>query len=60
MKNKYSLPRIDELFDQLQGIQVFSKIDLWSEYHPKVKARDIEKTTSARIMEPVRVFYYAF
>ena len=33
MKNKYPLPRIDDLFNQLQGACVFSKIDLWSGYH---------------------------
>jgi hypothetical protein len=33
VKNKYSLPRIDDLFDQLHGACVFSKIDLRSEYH---------------------------
>ena len=32
IKNKYSLPRIDDLFDQLQGASVFSKIDLRSGY----------------------------
>ncbi|GMP22048.1 hypothetical protein CsSME_00000233 [Camellia sinensis var. sinensis] len=45
IKNKYPLPRIDDLFDQLQGSQVFSKIDLRSGYHQlKVKAEDVEKT----------------
>ena len=30
VKNKYSLPRIDDLFDQLKGVSIFSKIDLRS------------------------------
>jgi hypothetical protein len=33
MKNKYPLPLIDELFDQLQGSQCFSKLDLWQGYN---------------------------
>jgi hypothetical protein len=46
MKNKYLLPRIDDLFDQLQGARWFSKIDLRSGYHQlKVKEADIPKTT---------------
>ena len=44
IKNKYLLPRVDDLFDQLQGAQVFSKIDLRSGYHQlKVRASDVEK-----------------
>jgi hypothetical protein len=45
IKNKYPLPRIDILFDQLAGVQVFSKIDLRSSYHQiKIRAEDIPKT----------------
>jgi hypothetical protein len=45
IKNKYPLPCIDILFDQLAGAQVFSKIDLRSSYHQiKVHAEDIPKT----------------
>jgi hypothetical protein len=46
VKNKYPLPRIDLLFDQLIGAQVFSKIDLRSSYHQiKICEEDISKTT---------------
>jgi hypothetical protein len=47
IKNKYPLPRIDILFDQLAGAQVFSKIDLRFSYHQiKIRAEDIPKTVS--------------
>ncbi|GJW13542.1 putative reverse transcriptase domain-containing protein [Tanacetum coccineum] len=46
VKNRYSLPRIDDLFDQLQGSKFFSKIDLRSGYHQlRVHEDDIPKTT---------------
>ncbi|GKC00466.1 putative reverse transcriptase domain-containing protein [Tanacetum coccineum] len=45
VKNRYPLPRIDDLFDQLQGSSVYSKIDLRSGYHQlKVREEDIPKT----------------
>jgi hypothetical protein len=45
IKNKYPVPRIDILFVQLAGAQVFSKIDLCSGYHQiKIRAEDIPKT----------------
>ena len=46
VKNKYLLRRIDDLFDQLKGTSVFSKIDLWSGYHQlRIKDTDVHKTT---------------
>nr|GEV25924.1 putative reverse transcriptase domain-containing protein [Tanacetum cinerariifolium] len=45
MKNRYQLPRIDDLFDQLQGLSVYSKIDLRSGYHQlRVRNEGIPKT----------------
>ncbi len=45
IKNKYPLPRIDDLFDQLKGAKLFSKIDLRSGYHQlKIRTEDIPKT----------------
>ena len=45
IKNRYPLPRIDDLFDQLQEASHFSKIDLRSGYHElKIKREDIPKT----------------
>ncbi|WMV23717.1 hypothetical protein MTR67_017102 [Solanum verrucosum] len=46
IRNKYNLPRIDDLFDQLQGASVFSKIDLRSGYHQlKIRPEDVLKTS---------------
>jgi hypothetical protein len=45
IKNKYPLPRIEDLFDQIKGSSVFSKIDLRSGYHQlKIWESDIPKT----------------
>ena len=45
MKNKYPLPRIEDLFDQMRGARVFSKIDLRPSYHQmKIRPSDIPKT----------------
>ncbi|RVW66053.1 RNA-directed DNA polymerase-like [Vitis vinifera] len=45
VRNKYPLPRIDDLFDQLQGACVFSKIDLRSSYHQlRIRSEDVPKT----------------
>ena len=44
IKNNYPLPRIDNLFDQLQGASYFSKIDLKSGYHQlRVRGEDVPK-----------------
>ena len=46
MKNKYHFPISDDLFDQMRGEKVFSKIDLRSGYHQvRIKDEDIHKTT---------------
>nr|GFC01657.1 putative reverse transcriptase domain-containing protein [Tanacetum cinerariifolium] len=45
VKKRYPLPRIDDLFDQLKGSSVYSKIDLRSGYHQlRVREEDIPKT----------------
>ena len=46
IKNRYPLPRIDDLFDQLRRVQVYSNINLCTGYHPlRVRKTDIPKTT---------------
>ena len=45
VQNRYPLPRIDDLFDQLRGVRVYSKIDLRTGYHQlRVRETDIPKT----------------
>ena len=46
MKDKYPLPRIDDLFDQMRGEKVFSKIHVGSDYHQlSIKDEDVHRTT---------------
>ena len=49
IRNQYPLPRIDDLFDQLQGAKVFSKIDLRSGYH-QLRVHDEDPHLSAYAM----------
>jgi hypothetical protein len=52
IKNKYSLPRIEYLFDQMRGAKVFSKIDLRSGYHQlKIQTEDVPKTAFTKSMD---------
>ena len=44
IKNRYPLPMIDDLFDQLWGSCIFSKIDLRSGYQLKIKTRNVAKS----------------
>jgi hypothetical protein len=56
IKNKYPFPRIDDLFDQMRGTQIFSKIDLKYGYHQvRIKEEDINK-----ISFRMRYKYYKF
>jgi hypothetical protein len=46
IKKKYPLPRIEDLFDQMRGAKIFSKIDLRQDYHQlKIQAEDVPKST---------------
>ena len=56
IKNRYSLPRIDDLFDQLRGARVYSKIDLRTGYH-QLRVRD---TDILKIAFRTRYGHYEF
>jgi len=46
IKNEYPLPRINDLFDQVGGLKIFSKLDLRSSYYQiRIKHEDINKTS---------------
>ncbi|GKA46504.1 putative reverse transcriptase domain-containing protein, partial [Tanacetum coccineum] len=55
VKNRYPLHRIDDLFDQLQGSQFFSKIDLRSRYHQLRPLSDYAQTTQEEHLEHLRL-----
>jgi hypothetical protein len=51
IKNKYPLPRIDDLFDQLKGAKYFLKVDLRSGYHQhKIRESDIQRPPLSPVM----------
>ena len=51
IQNRYLLPRIDDLFDQLRGVRVYSKIGRRTGYHQlRVRDMDILKTALGRVM----------
>ena len=50
MNNRYPLPQIDDLFDQMGGVKVFSKIDLRYGYHQvRIKDEDIHKMIQNKV-----------
>ncbi|XP_075500095.1 uncharacterized protein LOC142538678 [Primulina tabacum] len=53
VKNKYPFPRIDDLFDQLQGATLFSKIDLRSGYH-QLKTRELHREHLRMVLQLLR------
>jgi hypothetical protein len=59
IKNKYPLPCIEDLFDQMRGARVLSKIDPRSGYHQmKIRPSDISKTTFLYPISSIRVYYH--
>lgn len=61
IKNKYPLPRIDDLMDQLVGARVFNKIDLQSGYHQvRVKPKNIPKSAFRMSYGQYKYFVMSF
>ena len=59
IKNKNPIPKIDDLFDQLQGVIHFSKIDLISGYHQlRIRHSDIPKISFKKSVWSLRIFRY--
>ena len=59
VKNRYALPRIDELLDRLYNATVFSKLDLHSGYHQiRIADEDIPKTALGQDMATMNILCY--
>ncbi|GJV50532.1 putative reverse transcriptase domain-containing protein [Tanacetum coccineum] len=59
VKNRYPLPRIDDLFDQLQGSSVYSKIDLRSGYH-QLRVSRMKNIRKVAFLKPLRHYNFKF
>jgi hypothetical protein len=61
INNKYPLPRINDLFDQVGGGKIFSKLDLRSGYHQvRIKDEDINKTNILDKIWTLRICSHTF
>ena len=61
IKNKYTLPRINDLFNRVGGTEIFSKLDLRSGYHQvRIKYEDISKTTYRTRYGHYKFFFIPF